>query len=76
MMKLLPEKLEALDILLFPETKTTVIKLWKDFYSLYKLINSESNASDLCLDIFRKSKDFVNLFCSLGGIRISCEKRE
>lgn len=74
MMKLLPEKLEALDIL-FPETKGTVIKLWKDFYSLYNEINSESNDSDFFLDIFHKSKDFVNLFCSLGGLRIGYEQK-
>lgn len=72
--KLLPAKLEELDIL-FPETKETVIKLWKDFYTLYSLINSDSNAGDFYLDIFQKSKDFVNLFCSLGGVRIGYEKK-
>ena len=48
-MELLPEKLEALDIL-FPETKGTIIKPWKKFYLLCKVINSESNASDFYLD--------------------------
>lgn len=67
-------KCEALGIL-FPETKETVIKLWKDFYSLYNLINSYSNADDFYLGIFQESKDFVNLFCSLGGVRIVFEIR-
>lgn len=69
LMKLLLQKLEALDIL-FPETKEAVIKLWKDFYSLYNFINSQQNTGDFYLDIFQKSKDFVNLFCSLGGLRL------
>jgi hypothetical protein len=74
LMKYLPEKLEALDIL-FPESKETVIKIWKDFYSLYNLINIDSNADDFYLDIFRKAKDFISLFCSVGGVRIGYEKK-
>ena len=74
-MKLLPQKLEALHIL-FPETKETVIKLWKHFYSLYNFINSEQNTGDFYLDIFQKSKDFVNLFFSLGGVRLGYKKRK
>ncbi len=73
-MKYLPEKLEALNIL-FPESKETVIKIWKDFYSLYNLINTDSNADDFYLDIFQKAKDFISLFSSVGGVRIGYEKK-
>ena len=41
LMKYLPEKLEALNIL-FPESKETVIKIRQDFYKLYNLINTNS----------------------------------
>ena len=38
LMELLPPQLEQRDIL-FPETKETVIKLWSDFFTLYKVIS-------------------------------------
>lgn len=40
LLHLLPTQLESRDIL-FPETKETVIKIWRDFESLYHLINSD-----------------------------------
>lgn len=51
--KFLPAKLEEIDVL-FPETKETVIKLWKDFYAFYNLINSDPT-TDFYLDIFQNS---------------------
>lgn len=51
--KFLPAKLEEIDVL-FPETKETVIKLWKDFYAFYNLINSDTT-TDFYLDIFQNS---------------------
>ena len=52
--KFLPAKLEEIDVL-FPETKETVIKLWKDFYAFYNLINSDPTSNDFYLYIFQNS---------------------
>ena len=52
--KFLPAKLEEIDVL-FPETKETVIKLWKDFYAFYNLINSDPTTNDFYLYIFQNS---------------------
>ena len=52
--KFLPAKLEEIDVL-FPETKETVIKLWKDFYAFYNLINSDPTTDDFYLYIFQNS---------------------
>ena len=51
--KFLPAKLEEIDVL-FSETKETMIKLWKDFYAFYNLINSDPT-TDFYLDIFQNS---------------------
>ena len=52
--KFLPAKLEEIDVL-FPETKETMIKLWKDFYAFYNLINSDPTTNDFYLYIFQNS---------------------
>lgn len=52
--KFLPAKLEEIDVL-FPETKETVIKLWKDFYAFCNLINSDPTTNDFYLYIFQNS---------------------
>ena len=52
--KFLPAKLEEIDVL-FPETKETVIRLWKDFYAFYNLINSDPTTNDFYLYIFQNS---------------------
>lgn len=70
LMRLLPAKLEEMDIL-FTESKGTVIKLWKDFQELYTMINYVSNSNDYYLTIFEKAKKFIDLFCSLGT---TCKK--
>ena len=71
----LPSQLETLDVL-FLETKPTVIKLWKDFGCVYQLISNSSiiENENLPEDIFGKSKDFVELFCSLASSRIGYQK--
>lgn len=74
LLKLLPEKLKQGDIL-FQDTKNTVIQLWKDFDSLYTLINTTSDSNDFHLQIFENTKAFINLFISLGGLRIGYEKK-
>ncbi len=70
----LPEQLENDDIL-FPETKSNVVKLWKDFGHIYKLISmSTAETENLFQEVFVKSKEFVELFCSLGSARIGYNK--
>ena len=70
LMQLLPNKLQEMDIL-WPETKQTVIKVWTDFYYLYKMINCELTTDpNYYLDIFHRGKQFIDLFCSLSGIRV------
>lgn len=68
LMKLLPGQLRAKDIL-YPETKNTVIKLWTDFYSLYKTISSLNTTSEQHEQIAEDGKKFITLFCSLGDRR-------
>ena len=71
---LLPEQLETNDIL-FPETKAMVVQLWRDFGTLYKLINSSFDGNEnMVQDVFSKSKQFVELFCSLATSRIGYNK--
>ena len=64
----LPNKLEAQDIL-FPETKETVVKIWRDFTELYKEINQTDLNKDTFETIHMKAKLWIELFCSLGGTR-------
>ena len=54
LVKFIPAKLEEIGVL-FPETKKTVIKLWKNFYAFYNLIYSDLTTDDFYLDIFRNS---------------------
>ena len=74
LLHLLPAQLESKDIL-FLETKETVIKLWRGFESLYQLINSNPEENEnLHLVAEQKSKEFIELFCSLGGTRVGYNK--
>lgn len=74
LLHLLPTQLESRDIL-FPEANETVIKIWRDFESLYHLINSDRKENEnLPLDVLQKSKEFDKLFCSLGGSRVGYNK--
>ncbi|CAB3983391.1 Hypothetical predicted protein [Paramuricea clavata] len=68
--KLLLQKLPSkLENVVKPETLETVIKLWKDFCELYKLLQMQDPRLDKILDYFNKATRWVNLFTSLGGIR-------
>ena len=69
----LPEQLENNDNL-FPDTKT-VVQIWQDFATLYKLIGaSTAQTENLLQDVFTKSKEFMELFCSLSSARIGYNK--
>lgn len=52
--------------ILFLESKEAVINIWKDFEKVYTMINCVSNSDDYYLDIFKKAKKLINLFCFLG----------
>ncbi|CAH3041501.1 unnamed protein product [Pocillopora meandrina] len=67
-------QLQEKDII-FPETKEMVVKIWRHFDSLYHLINTDSEENgDLNLEVFEKSKEFVEHFCSLGEKRVGYNK--
>ena len=65
-MKRLPDKLNALDIP-FSEIQARVIKLWKDFYSLYKEICIEDVATELPKTTHSRAKEWINFFTILGA---------
>jgi hypothetical protein len=70
----LPDQLHSNDILL-PETKDTVIDIWRDFYSLYKYITDDNEDSSASATLVHdKAKEWIILFCSLGGVRQGYEK--
>ena len=74
LLHLLPSQLKSRDIL-WPETKETVVKLWRGFESLYHLINADPEENEnLVLDVSEKSEEFIELFCSLGGTRVGYNK--
>lgn len=74
LLHLLPSQLESRDILC-PETKETVVKLWRDFDTLYQLINADPEENEnLVVDISEKSKEFIELFCAPGDTRIRYNK--
>jgi len=74
LLHLLPSQLESRDILC-PETKETIVKLWRDFDTLYQLINADPEENEnLVVDISEKSKEFIELFCAPGDTRIRYNK--
>ena len=74
LLHLLPSQLKSRDIL-WPETKETVVKLWRGFESLYHLINADPEENEnLVLDVSEKSEEFIEFFCSLGGTRVGYNK--
>ena len=74
LLQLRPSQLQAKDII-FPETKEMVVKIWRHFNSLYHLINTDPEENgDLSLEVFEKSKEFVEHNCSLGGKRVGYNK--
>lgn len=74
LLQLLPSQLQEKDII-FPATKKMVVKIWRHFDSLYRLINNDSEENrDLSLEVFKKSKEFVEHFCSLNEKRVGYNK--
>jgi len=66
-MNKLPGQLESSDIL-FPETKETVDKTWTTFCELYSCITALDVEEAAANQIFENGKQWINLYCSLGGI--------
>ena len=51
------------------------MKLWRGFESLCHLINADPEENEnLVLDVSEKSKEFIELFCSLRGTRVGYNK--
>jgi len=73
LMNKLPGQLESSNIL-FPETKQTVIEIWTTFCDLYNLITISDVDKTTGNQIFEQGKEWINLFCSLGGKRQGYEK--
>ncbi|XP_028513002.1 uncharacterized protein LOC110242751 [Exaiptasia diaphana] len=73
LLKLLPEKLKAMDVL-FTETKSNAIKLWEDFFLLYQLICSTVIDNTTSNKIHENGKQWITSFCSLGSKRIGYGK--
>ena len=73
LMNKLPRQLKSSDIL-FPETKETVIKVWATFSYLYHCITASDVNDTTGNQIFENGKEWINLYCSLGGIQQGYEK--
>ena len=73
MLNCLPARLQVTD-LLFPETKETVIKIWRDFYDLYQEITDFNINNETPSLIYEHGRQWIKLFCSLGGKRQGYEK--
>ncbi len=73
MLNCLPARLQVTD-LLFPETKETVIKIWRDFYDLYQEITDFNINNETLSLIYEHGRQWIKLFCSLGGKRQGYEK--
>ncbi|CAH3191986.1 unnamed protein product, partial [Porites evermanni] len=63
----LPAKLKGA---IKPQTSNTVIKLWKSFDEIYKLINTDKPSEQQITEYFLKAKEWVETFTSLGS---SCQ---
>jgi len=66
----LPDKLAQC---LKPSTCDVIIKLWKDFFALYKFLN-EWRPDISPGDFWSKAKDWINMFTSLAGKREGYER--
>ena len=73
LMNKLPGQLESSDIL-FPETKETVCKIWTTFCELYNCITTLDVEETAGNQIFENGKQWINLYCSLGGKRLGYER--
>ena len=55
---------------LMPDTCEAVMKIWKDFHGIYKMITAQHTTDEICNDCFEKSKDWIKLFTSLRNSSI------
>ena len=54
--------------------RARVIKLWKDFYSLYQKICTKDVTNELPKTIHNKANEWINLFISLGAKQLGYTK--
>ena len=71
LLRVLPGKLR---MALQDESCDTVIKIWEDFYDLYKKINEKQATLEGILQYSERAKDWIKLFLSLNGIRKGYQK--
>ena len=67
--KLLNELPSLFSESLYPDTCNTVQNIWTDFKDLYNRISDFQLCSSSAESIFDQAKAWVNLFCSLRGIK-------
>ncbi|CAG2246451.1 unnamed protein product [Mytilus edulis] len=61
----LPSKLASEDGVIFENSKHSVIKLWEDFYVLYKYVNDTTDSGEV---IFEKAKLWLENFLNIGKL--------
>ena len=66
--KLLHSFASKMDDFLYPETISTVKKIWTDFGALYDKISDFNLTKSQAGDIFSKAKSWIKLFCSLSEV--------
>lgn len=74
--KLLAELPDKLSNCIHPETSQTVIKIWKDFHELYKIITNKNPSIPTYLTCFDKAKAWINLFTSLRDKLLGYKKAD
>ena len=67
--KLLNEFPSKVHEFLYPETCTTIRQIWTDFGNLYNKISDFSLTDAAANGIFNEGKAWIDLFCSLRGVR-------
>ena len=67
--KLIHEFPSKLHLFLYPDTCNTVEKIWTDFAQLYDMISDFNLTKDACTELFSKGKAWIELYCSLRGVR-------
>lgn len=74
--KLLAELPDKLSNCIHPETSQTVIKIWKDFRELSKIITNKNPSTPTYLTCFDKAKAWINLFTSLRDKLLGYKKAD
>lgn len=59
---------------LYPDTSMIVQQIWVDFSEYYDSVSDFKLTSDQAPEVFNKAKNWIPLFCSLGGIRPGYKK--